>query len=240
VIGRSLVRGAKRLAGPAGAATKPGLIIAVWLACSPPAFAQAYGDPGPRRGSWEVGGGAVFVGGYDLGERSADLTRNTGGPAGPFQLFDSDTRVTGVPGLQARLGFYVTDNLSIEGGFRFARPVLEIRLSDDAEEARDQTAEETLSQYVVDAAAVWHFGRGRSVPFLIAGGGYVRELHEGDELVETGTMFHAGAGFKYWFGATGRVGLRAEGGVSFRDGGFDFDDGIRIVPTAGASIVVAF
>jgi hypothetical protein len=234
------VGSAARVAASAGAFRKAGLALAVWLACASSAFAQTFGDPGPQRGSWEVGGGVVLVGGYDLGERSADLTRNSGGPSGPFQLFNSDTRVTSVPGLQARLGYYVTDTLSIEGGFRFAKPVLEIRLSDDAEEARDQTAEETLSHYVFDAAAVWHLGRGRGVPFLIAGGGYLRELHEGEELVETGTMFHAGAGFKYWFGATGRVGLRAEGGVTFRDGGFDFDDGLRTVPTASASIVVAF
>lgn len=234
------MRCAKPVAAAAAAFRRAGLIAVVWAACASPALAQTFGDPGPQRGSWELGGGVVFVGGYDLGERSADLTRNSGGPAGPFQLFLSDTRVTSVPGLQARLGYYVTDNLSIEGGFRFAKPVLEIRLSDDAEDAEDLTAEETLSQYVFDAAAVWHFGRGRGVPFLIAGGGYLRELHAGEELVETGTMFHAGAGFKYWFGATGRVGLRAEGGVTFRDGGFDFDDGIRTVPTASASIVVAF
>lgn len=201
---------------------------------------------GQHRGVWEVGGGVVYLAGYDLGERAAELTRNsTSTSGGSFEQFSSDSRITAVPGLQARLGYYLTDGLVIEGGFRFLRPVLRIRLTGDTENAPDTSAEETLSQYVVEGSAVWHilplaFAGGRGVPFLTGGAGYLRELHEGDELVETGTTYHVGGGLKYWFGASRRVGVRGDAGVSFRDGGFDFEEELRPVPTAGASIVFAF
>jgi hypothetical protein len=203
------------------------------------------GPPGPHRGSWEVGGGVAYVAGYDFGERAAELTRNTGTTTGPFEQFTTESRVTTVPALQGRVGYYLTNDLAVEGGFRYAQPVFRVRLSADAEDAPDETADETLSQYVVDVSVVWHFSRagfggGRGVPFITAGAGYLRELHEGDELVETGTTFQVGGGIKYWFGAGRRVGLRGDAVLSFRDGGFDFEEGLRIGPTAGASILFVF
>ena len=71
------------------------------------------------------------------------------------------------------------------------------------------------------------------MPFLW-GAGYLRELHEDDAFVEEGLEYHAGGGIKWWFGqGRRRVGVRGEAGISIRDGGFDFEDGQRIVPTAG-------
>jgi hypothetical protein len=225
------------------------LVLGLWCAGTGLALAQTRptppAAPGPHRGAWEVGGGLVLVGGYDLGDRAAELTRNTGTTTGAFEQFSTESRVTPAAGLQGRIGYYLTNDLVIEGGLRYTKPVLEIDVSGDAEDAPDTTADETLSQYVFDVAAVWHpsglrFGGGRGMTFLTGGVGYLRELHEGDELVETGTHFHAGGGVKYWFGASRRIGLRAEGGLSFRDGGFDFEDGVRMLPTAGASVVFQF
>ena len=109
------------------------------------------------------------------------------------------------------------------------------------EDAPDTTAEETLSQYLFDGSIVWHLGKGRAVPFLFGGAGYLRELHEDDALLEEGLEYHAGGGIKWWFGERRRgVGVRAEAGVSIRDGGFDFKDGQRIVPTAGGFLFYAF
>jgi hypothetical protein len=102
-----------------------------------------------------------------------------------------------------------------------------------------------LSQYVFDGSAVWHFvkgsGSGRAVPFVYGGAGYLRELHEGDTLVEEGAEFHLGGGVKWWLGSgRRRFGLRGEAGLSIRDGGFDFEDGRRVVPTVYGSLVYAF
>jgi len=109
----------------------------------------------------------------------------------------------------------------------------------------DTTIEETLSQYVFDGALVWHitgarFAGDSGVPFLYGGGGYLRELHEENAFVEEGIEYHAGGGIKWWFGQSGRIGMRAEGGISIRDGGFDFKDGKRMVPVAGASVIYSF
>ena len=76
---------------------------------------------------------------------------------------------------------------------------------------------------------------------MFGGAGYLRELHEEDALVEEGVEYHAGVGLKWWFGQGGRrFGLRGEGGISIRDGGFDFKDGQRVVPVVGGSVVYTF
>jgi len=214
--------------------------VAIALSAAAPAVAQSGGQAsvsGPGR--WELTGGGVLIGGYELGERSAELTPNTGSSS--FEEFTTDNTVKPAFGLQARIGFVVTPALTVEGGFRFARPVYQVRISGDVEDAPDTTAEETLSQYLFDGSIVWHLGRGRAVPFLFGGAGYLRELHEDDVFVEEGLEYHAGGGIKWWFGEGHRgVGVRAEAGVSIRDGGFDFKDGQRIVPTAGGFLFYAF
>jgi hypothetical protein len=119
---------------------------------------------------------------------------------------------------------------------RYARPRLSVRLAGDAESAADTTAEETLSHYAFEGTLVWHlrhlsFASGRAIPYLAGGGGYLRELHEGNQLVETGQEYHALGGLKLWLGSRARrFGLRIEGGVSARKKGFDPDDAVRPLP----------
>lgn len=223
--------------------------LALLAAAAPSASAQVWmsgGGPGPRRGSLEVSGGALWTGGFDLGRRDATLTRNPPTGSTPFQLFSSRTRLEPKPGAQARLGVYVTRALSLEGGLQYSRPMLSTRLSEDAEGADAITATSPLTRYVFDGSAVFHlhrfaFAGGRGVPFVSGGGGYVRELHRANELLETGTEIHGGAGLKVWFGSgKRRIGLRAEAGMTSRTGGFDFKDGRRTLPTAGASMLFRF
>jgi hypothetical protein len=208
-----------------------------------PAMAQSAAAAGPRASRLELGGGGVFVGGYGLGESKAELTPNSGSTG--FDQFTTDNRVRPAFGVQARIGFIVTPALVVEGGLRFTRPVYEVRVSGDAEEAADTTIEETLTQYAFDGSVVWQFTRaafagGRAVPFVFGGAGYLRELHERDALVEEGLEYHAGGGLKWWFGQGRRVGVRGEAGISIRDGGFDFADGQRVVPVVAGSLVYTF
>jgi hypothetical protein len=196
----------------------------------------------PDAGSWEIAGGYAFLGGYDLGSTNAELTRNTTTGGNTFVQFITDSNIERAHALAALLSYYFSPRLAVEGGFRFGKPVYRVELSSDAEGAPDEVAEDTLDQYVFSGSLVYHFPRPRSsvVPFIKAGAGYLRELHEGQELVETGMEYHAGAGIKIWFGSTRRFGLRGEGGVSFRDGGFDFEDGLRTTPIAAVSLVYLF
>jgi hypothetical protein len=223
--------------------------LALILAGSAPAAAQVWatgGGDAPRRGSWEAGGGVLWTGGYSLDSQNADLTANDGNGAPPFTLFTTDVRVRPMYGVQARGAFYFSSSLALEGGVQYSRPILEARLSNDAEQAEDITAEEKMSRYVFDGSLVYHlrslsFAGGRGLPFVLGGAGYLRELHEGHELVETGVEYHAAAGLKLWFSSSRRgLGIRGEAGVSVRDGGFDFDQKRRALPTAGASIIYLF
>ena len=125
--------------------------------------------------------------------------------------------------MSARVGYYISRSISIEGSVRYARPELSVDLSGDAESAADVTATEIASHYVFGGSVLFDlrgasFAGGRGVPFVSGGAGYLRELHEGNLLVETGIEYHATAGLKYWFGSgDNRFGLRVEGGMSARE-----------------------
>jgi len=214
------------------------------LVCAFATPAQAQSPAPSGAGVWEIGGGGVFVGGYDLGDRTAELTPNTGNTS--VSLFTTDNKVLPVFGVQARVGYVVSTALVIEAGFRFTQPVYEVRVTGDFENAPNTTIEENLGDYVFDGSAVWHFtgaafAGGRAVPFVFGGAGYIRELHDRDALVEDGFEYHAGLGLKWWFNESRRgFGIRGDVGVSIRDGAFDFEDGRRIVPVAGGSLIYRF
>ena len=110
------------------------------------------------------------------------------------------------------------------------------------EDAPDVTATTSISQYLFTGSLVYHFGGAgaRTTPFIAGGAGHVRDVHSGNGLVETGVEYHGKAGVKLWFGRGQNNGLRIEGGVSIRDGGFTLDDDRRVVPNASASFAYRF
>jgi len=119
-------------------------------------------------------------------------------------------------------------------------------LTGDAESAPEITATETLNRFVVDGSVLFHltgasFGGGRGIPFLLGGAGYLRDLHEKNEVADTGHEFHFGGGLHYWFGqGTHRVGVRADVSISRRNGGAAAIDTARTVPTIAGSIAYLF
>ena len=124
---------------------------------------------------------------------------------------------------------------------RYLRPLLSTSLANDAESAADTVATETLARYIFDGSLLYHFGRGKRVPFVVAGGGDIRELHDGYGVVDTGNEFHAGGGLKNWF-QSGRhkLGLRVEGRAVSRSGGVDFKDSRRTVVAGEAGLTYLF
>jgi hypothetical protein len=219
-------------------------VLAVWPSA---ALAQVYvASDAPRRGSVELDAGVVAFAGIDIGASNAELTRNINTGTGPFTLFAADSRIAAAPGAQLRVGVFLSRTISLESGFQYGRPKLSIAVSSDAEQAPDVTATETISRYVIDGSLLFHlhglaFAGGRGVPFLAGGAGYVRELHERNEFMESGREYHALAGLKMWFGqGPPRFGLRADVGASIRSGGTDFRSGHRTVPTGGVSLAYLF
>lgn len=218
------------------------LVAGALCACSVPAAAQTVARA-QRPASFELGGGVTWSGAFTGPSRNAELTRSEQA-AGGFDLFRFSGEVTNGPGIGAWIGYHVTRTIAVEGGFRFSKPELAYRLSGDVENAPDATATETLSRYVVTGSLVLHLrrvDRSRFVPFVAAGGGYIRDLHELNELVETGQEYHGLAGVKYWLGnGRRRFGIRAQAGLMVSNGGFDFRDDSRTVPIAAGGVVYLF
>jgi hypothetical protein len=226
-------------------ATRPFLIFIAVLSLTAIAEAQVYlGADAPRRGSIEASSGGMFAPGFDMGSMTAELTRSA--PTDKFDLFNSDTEASGFPGVFVRLGYYLSESVSVEGGMRYARPTLSVRLSGDAESAPDVTADETVSHYLFEGSVLWHlrdlsFASGSAIPYLSGGAGYLRELHDGNQLVETGQEYHALAGVNFWFGSGAhRFGLRVEGGLSARKKGFDSDESLRTQPIVFGGVSYLF
>lgn len=217
--------------------------LALALACVPlPAFAQVFiGGAAPRAGTMEFTGGGLWTAGQSGSSTPASLTPNPGGGASSFELFNSEPRIGQAFGGQALLAVYVTRALAIEGGFQFARPTLEVTLEDDFEDAPDVTASTTVNSYLFTGSLIYHFTtRGNTIPFVAGGAGHIRDAAAGNEVIETGLEYHGKVGVKSRFGRLRKWGWRAEVGISVRDGGFSFEDDVRVAPGAAFSFLYLF
>jgi hypothetical protein len=201
-----------------------------------------------RPASVEIDVGGMWQGGVPLGSSNAPLTGNQGAPT--VDLFNTSSDIKAYPGFEAKIGFHITRAFEVEGGIRYARPTLRTRISDDFENAPDVTADETFSQYTIDLNGVFHLNAlrfGSSVPFIFGGGGYLRELHDGREVVETGQVFQAGFGIKQLLSRSSRglirgIGVRADARFCARRKAIELDEGepVRTYAAASAALVVGF
>jgi Outer membrane protein beta-barrel domain len=204
------------------------------------AAAQPYvGSDTPHRGTLEIGGGVVWTRGYEAGSAVAAETRPGSGL--PLTLFSVSSEVLDAPGAGAQLGIYLGRRVSVEAAFQYSRPILRASVTSDFEGAPDTDADEKLTTYVVGGSLLYHFGTGRFVPFVSGGGGYLRQLHEENSDLLTGTDIHAGGGVKYWLGTgTHRFGLRVDAQASARSKSVAFEQKRRIVPTFAAGLSYLF
>jgi hypothetical protein len=208
------------------------LVVAVALAGGRSVAAQTVDRPIHR---FEATLGALWLGGGELGSGDAEL-RQSGTPPSDFTLFATETSVEAAPGFDGRVAFWVTRSIAIEAGFVMTRPVIGTRVTGDVENAGDLTLEEDLEQYFVDVGAVLLLDRfrigERTVPFVSGGGGYLRQLHEGRTLVETGQVYHIGAGVRHWLrvrdtGFLRAAGLRVDARAYMLVNGVAFESGAR-------------
>jgi len=198
--------------------------MAIWLL-----LAQA--GSVARAGRFEISGAAIWTGGYDAGGQPALETRNPSTGSSPLTLFTVDSRLVAAPGVEARLGLYLSRRLLVEGSLQFSRPVLRSHLAADFESAADTDAEATIASYTIAGSALYHFGRGRLRPFVKAGGGYVRELLEDNAAVVTGAEVHTGGGLRCALTKSAHpLWLRVDGAVSVREKAVAFDRKQKIVP----------
>jgi hypothetical protein len=107
---------------------------------------------------------------------------------------------------------------------------------------------EKLAQYTVDVSGVFDLPaplmNGRLQPYVSGGIGYLRQLHEGRLLVETGRTAHVSGGVRYWLRRVPNrrlaLGVRAEARYLRRSGGIEFEDEARGLAALRVLGMVAF
>ncbi len=222
------------------------LAFTIAMACSGAAYAQPAAGPPFRRIDFHVGGGIVSA--TTLGSADANLRANSAARQ-PFPLFSTESRVPSAATFHARAGFAFSRRAGIEGGLTFSRPYLRTLLTADVEQAPSLTAAERIDEYLFDASLVVALDElrmgARTVPFIVAGGGYLRQLHEGLTVIEHGQVYHAGGGVKHWLMARDRgfvsgVGLRADARVHLIVGGIDLEDRPRSQVAISGSAFLTF
>jgi len=214
----------------------------VLLVLVTPCVAQAQGRAATDR--VEVGGGVRWVGGAALGDTDATLGTASGGS---FAQFASASELGAAVAVEGRVGVRLSRALQVEASVSYGTAELRTRLDSDVESIPDVTVSESIIRYTIEGtlvASLDRWRRGRVTPFVSVGGGYLRELHEGRTLVETGRTFHAGGGVNVPLRSSrsgaSAVGIRADARIVVRSGGVLFDDEPVVAPAAGASVFFRF
>lgn len=231
-----LMRGVERQVRQSGAPS-----VAVLIVLLTPGIARAQQADSGRV---EVGGGLHYVGSLTFDEVNASET-SFGGVR--RELFRSRSELERSPGIVARVGVRLTSILQAESSIAFDRTRLATRITGD-EEAPDTTVTEPLTRYLLEAGLVADLARwraGRVSPFATAGIGYLRQLHDGHTLVDTGASYYVGGGLDYLLNLTGAPGTKAVGmrldvrGMFVTDP-LTLDGATHVVPVAGVSMFFRF
>ncbi|MBI3047345.1 MAG: hypothetical protein HYY76_03450 [Acidobacteria bacterium] len=222
------------------------LVLVAACATATPAAAQSAADRPVRRLEVDVGGG--LTGGGGLGGGDANLRANAQAREA-FRLFAADSEFARAPAVHARAAFAFTRRFTVEGGVTWSRPEIRTSITADAEGAAPVTSVERVDQYVFDASVVmmldaFRLGT-RLVPFVAGGGGYLRQLHEGQTVIEHGQVYHAGGGVKYWLlarpgGFLRSAGLRGDVRAQVARGGITFEDRPRPHVAISGSLFFGF
>jgi hypothetical protein len=204
------------------------LLTLCLLLAAAPVFAQE--RPVRRIEAGVVGG---WFGGVSLGAADADLRANTSPPQ-PLPLFSTETALASAPALEVTAAFALNRRWTLEGGVIKARPELRSSISADAEGAPGLTVAERVDQYVFEGRLVVMLEEirlgARTVTFAAAGAGYLRQLHEGQTVVEEGHIYHVGGGVKHWLfvrdrGLVRAVAVRLDARLYLLYGGIAFEAG---------------
>jgi hypothetical protein len=227
-------------------AHRTAVVVFACCACLGPArfaSAQPRTTPDPARGV-EISGGIEWMGGASFGTANANEVVASGGA---FPLFKVTNELGGALGVNARIGKRVWRTFEIEGSGSYSRPELRSTTTGDVESAPDLTATDRLRQITIEGAVLFTLPRwqiGRAAPFLSAGGGYLRQLHEGDTLAQDGRLFAIGGGVRLpLLSRTGRprsLGLRVDARAVVRTRGAAPDGASHLSPAVGLSGYVRF
>ena len=210
-----------------------------------PVGAHAQEAPALRAHQFTVGAGLVWSGSYDVGEATARLRGSTTAPV--FTLLTAKSRIAAATSPELRAGFAVTRRLALEFGVAVSHPYVGVSIAADPEAPAQELAGERLDQYLIGGGVTWQLPvrlGPRLAPFVSGGAAFLRQLHEDRTLAETGQVYYAGGGARYFLrggrGPGAAFGLRGDARVNVRTKGIDFEDRMRTYPTFGLSAFVGF
>ena len=194
-----------------------------------------------------ISGGPSWLGGHPIGTSTAELRTNApGAEPPPFTLFTLDSRIAPSVAGEVRVGVEITSRLSVEGGAAFGRRRVPFSITGDVEAGSQELEGESLQHYVFDAGLAWQLGRPRGTRlrmFVLGGAGYLRQLHQDRTLVESGQVYYAGAGAKYWLwhrpDSSRSLGVRGDVRLNVRRHGIDFKDTVRLFPSVSLFLFLA-
>ena len=196
---------------------------------------------GQGRGKEFVLGG-LWLGPVGMGSRSAELLRSNGTT---LTFFETENSLGSGLGLAGGVGFELTRAVWIEvlGGYGQAK--LRTEVTGDFEDADIEPIRANVARFTVEGAALFYFGAGGSSAwFARGGGGWGRELHEGEALAEDTFHGTGSIGWRHWWGqprGRARSGFRVSGGVELRTGGLTLSESsVRIGPTAAFHVFFGF
>jgi hypothetical protein len=224
--------------------TKAGFQKRKWLPLLAMVLSAVPASAQPGNGRIEIGGGVRWVGGIPFDRVSATETTPGGGR---LTLFNSDTKLDAMPGVEARAGVRLTSIFEAETAFSYGSTNLDARITSDVEGIPDVTVRIPIRQYTIEGGIIAQLARwraGRFAPFASAGAAYLRQLYDGRTIVESGRSYYAGGGVRYSLtSGGGRVkvsGIRADVRATFPNGGVALDKEMHVVPSLSASVFVGF
>ncbi|MPZ17462.1 MAG: hypothetical protein GEV06_06075 [Luteitalea sp.] len=200
------------------------------------------------RGRFEITIGGAWWSDAGLGQTTGSIPGN-GVPEGDdFALFETTTRITSAPAVEGMIGYRLSPNVALEAGAGLGRPQIRTIVSSDVEVPDTVTATDRLTQLIIDGALAVRLPRleiARAIPFVRGGAGYVRQLHEGRQIVDTGQVLFVGAGMTYPLMTRSRgvfrgLALRGEArAVWFRDT-FELDEARGVTVNGALGLTVRF
>jgi len=164
----------------------------------------------------------------------------------PYRLFATESELRPTLGVGAKLGIVLTNRFQIETALSFSSPELVVSIASDVENAEDVSIAETIRQLHVQVGLVANLtASSRNIPFVTAGAGYLRELHEGQTLAVDGRSLFLGGGLKHVLksdpdSSLKGAGVRVDGRVVLRREGVAFDDSWRLAPGLSAALFLRF
>jgi hypothetical protein len=195
---------------------------------------------------FDISGGVRYT--FELPFDGVDA-EETSASGGRYRLFSSSTTLEPSMSFEGRVGFQLTTMLQVGVTGSYGGPRMATRLTSDVENIPDLTVGEEMTRWTVGGDLLaeltgWRIGA-RAVPFLVAGVGYVRELHEGRTLSDDGQFYDFGGGVSIVLRDSPRVslkrmGVRVDARAHARSGGAAFGDRVRVAPAISAVFFAGF